>query len=157
MRVNFLHFRNTLYASIFEWFLTNSIISFLIAQGIRRNNPTTITESYSADQVFARPTTANWIKYGFASQEDYDHEVETIYCELLEDEVLDSDDLSDEDSNYWMNEAEARLLHRLKMANKKPKEEKLKLPKGNRFSRMSREQQVENLEYYTCQVRVFKN
>jgi S1-C subfamily serine protease len=43
------------------------------------------------------------------------------------------------------------------LVQKLPKEEKLKLPKGNRFSRMSREQQVENLEYYTCQVRVFKN
>lgn len=37
------------------------------------------------------------------------------------------------------------------------KEEKLKLPKGNKFSRMNREQQIENLEYYTCQVKVFKN
>lgn len=37
------------------------------------------------------------------------------------------------------------------------KEEKLKLPSGNRFNRMNREQQIENLEYYTCQVKVYKN
>jgi S1-C subfamily serine protease len=37
------------------------------------------------------------------------------------------------------------------------KNEKIKLPSGNRFNRLSREQQIECLENYTCQIKVFKN
>jgi serine protease Do len=42
------------------------------------------------------------------------------------------------------------------LLNALPKENKLHLPKGNKLGRLSREQQIEKLEYYTCSIKVYK-
>jgi serine protease Do len=42
------------------------------------------------------------------------------------------------------------------LLNSAPNELRIKLPKVNRLSKLSREQQIEKLEYYTCSVKVYK-
>lgn len=42
------------------------------------------------------------------------------------------------------------------LLNTLPKENSIKIPSANRLGRMSREQQIERLEYYTCAIKVYK-
>lgn len=57
----------------------------------------------------------------------------------------------DEGNTYAVSSgALLRFLHSL------PKEINIRLPKASKLSRVSREDQVEKLEYYTCSVKVYK-
>ncbi len=42
------------------------------------------------------------------------------------------------------------------LLNALPKENKVRLSKANKLGRLSREQQIEKLEYYTCSIKVYK-
>lgn len=48
----------------------------------------------------------------------------------------------------------SKAIH--KLIQSLPKEEKIKLPKSNKLAKMSKEQQIENMEFYTCSVKVYK-